>query len=115
MLIAQNTEGETVTIAPESISDGSAVFTVAEVNCFAVAERATVLIGDVNRDGKITIDDATLIQKYAIELPVDVFDVNAADVNRDGRISILDTTCVQKYLAEHTEGIGDAGKYRVLA
>ena len=74
-----------------------------------------MLIGDVNRDGKITIDDATLIQKYAIELPVDVFDVNAADVNRDGRISILDTTCVQKYLAEHTEGIGDAGKYRVLA
>ncbi|MBQ1474067.1 MAG: hypothetical protein IIZ32_02065, partial [Ruminococcus sp.] len=106
VLIAQNTEGETVTIAPESIKDGSAVFTVAEVNCFAVAERATALIGDVNRDGKITIDDATLIQKYAIELPVDVFDVNAADVNRDGRISILDTTCVQKYLAEHTEGIG---------
>ena len=115
VLLAQNTEGETVTIAPESISGGKAVFTVAEVNSFAVAERRTVLVGDVDRDGKITIEDATLIQKYAIELPVSNFDVNAADVNADGRISILDTTCVQKYVAEYTEGIGDAGKTRVLA
>ena len=74
-----------------------------------------MLIGDVNSDGKVDIDDATLIQKYSIDLPVDGFDVNAADVNGDGRISVLDTTCVQKYAADYTEGIGSAGKILILA
>ena len=114
VLLAQNTEGETVTVAPDSVKDGNAVFTVAEVNSIAVAERPTVLIGDVNSDGKVNIDDATLIQKYSIDLPVDGFDVNAADVNGDGRISVLDTTCVQKYAADYTEGIGSAGKILIL-
>ena len=114
-LIVENTEGETVTVAPDSVKDGNAVFTVAEVNSIAVAERPTVLIGDVNSDGKVNIDDATLIQKYSIDLPVDGFDVNAADVNGDGRISVLDTTCVQKYAADYTEGIGSAGKILILA
>ena len=70
----------------------------------------TYIVGDVNSDGKVDTVDATLIQKYAIEIPVEYFDATVADVNGDGRISILDTTCVQKYAADYTEGIGNAGK-----
>ena len=69
------------------------------------------MIGDVNGDGEITIDDATLIQRRAVELEVfsDVQE-QLADVNGDGRISILDVTCVQKYLAEFADGKGNTGK-----
>ena len=70
----------------------------------------TYIIGDVNSDGKVDTVDATLIQKYSIEIEVENFDINVADVNGDGRISILDTTCVQKYVADYTDGIGNAGK-----
>ncbi len=69
------------------------------------------MIGDVNGDGNITIEDATLIQRRGVELEAfDDAQEKLADVNGDGRVSILDVTCIQKYLAEKTEGIGDTGK-----
>lgn len=69
------------------------------------------IFGDVDGDGDVTIDDATLIQKAAIEL-VSFTDLQKqlADVNGDGRVSILDVTCVQKYLAEYTTGCGITGE-----
>lgn len=68
------------------------------------------IIGDVNGDGNITIEDATLIQRRGVELETFTELQEAlADVNNDGRISILDVTCLQKYLAERTDGTGDAG------
>ena len=69
-----------------------------------------VLWGDVNGDGKITTDDATAVQKYSIDMPVDeIFNKDVADVNADGRVSILDVTCIQKYVAEFKEGTGNTG------
>ncbi len=69
-----------------------------------------LLWGDVDGDGVITVDDATAIQKYAIDLPVESFIAKAADVNGDHRISVLDATCVQKYIAEYTAGTGKTGQ-----
>lgn len=55
------------------------------------------LIGDVNLDGVLTIDDATLIQKYLAEF-VDFSDeqIELADVNGDGFINIIDVTRLQQ-------------------
>ena len=64
----------------------------------------------MNGDGKVDTVDATAIQQYSIDLPVDGFNAELADVNGDGRISILDATCVQKYAADYKEGIGNAGQ-----
>lgn len=73
-------------------------------------EDAIGIIGDVNGDGQVTIDDATLIQRRGVELVTfDETQEALADVNGDGRISILDVTCIQKYLAERPDGTGDAG------
>ena len=68
--------------------------------------------GDVDGDGSITIDDATAVQKYAIELPTDTprFIADVADVNGDGSVSVLDVTCIQKYIAEYTTGTGRTGQ-----
>lgn len=69
------------------------------------------IIGDVNGDGAVTIEDATLIQRRGVELTeFDALQEKLADTNGDGRISILDVTAIQKYLAEKTDGIGNTGK-----
>ena len=59
----------------------------------------------------MTIDDATLIQKAAIDLiGFTNLQKQLADVNGDGRVSVLDTTCIQKYVAEYTTGCGKTGE-----
>lgn len=56
--------------------------------------------GDVDGDGKISIDDVTDIQKY-IANTVNFTDEQEAlaDVDKDGKVSIDDVTLVQKHLA----------------
>ena len=72
--------------------------------------KGSYLYGDVNYNGEIDIDDASLIQRAGIDLAKLTDTQKAlADVNGDGRVSILDVTCVQKYLAEYTSGTGKTG------
>lgn len=56
---------------------------------------------DVNFDGKVTIDDATLIQKYMAELEeFDSKQINIADCDKDSKITIDDVTLIQKFIAD---------------
>lgn len=59
------------------------------------------LLGDVNKDGKISVVDATKIQKYLIG---DVYLVpslvGVCDVNGDGTININDATYIQKMIVK---------------
>lgn len=58
------------------------------------------LSGDVNGDGKISIDDVTDIQKYIANM-IDFTEeqVTLADVDKNGKVSIDDATLIQKHLA----------------
>ena len=58
-----------------------------------------VLLGDADDDGKVTILDATAIQRVLVALPVGSFAEPAADADRDTKITILDATAIQRYLA----------------
>lgn len=60
----------------------------------------TVLIGDVNGDGSVTVQDATVLQKYLAGL-VTLSDeqLAVADTNGDGSVTVADATVIQKYLA----------------
>lgn len=62
--------------------------------------KETYLNGDADKSGKISIFDATYIQRYLALLSNDTFDELAADVDKDGRIAILDATYIQRYLAQ---------------
>lgn len=54
----------------------------------------SVLIGDVNRDGEVTIGDVTVLADYMLgENAVDI-DLAAADVNSDNDITIGDVTAL---------------------
>ena len=62
------------------------------------------VIGDVNNDGALTINDATALQKYLAEFIVlDLTDEKTllqADFDSDGTVTIKDVTAVQRQLAE---------------
>ena len=65
---------------------------------FAVEAVAPLpIIGDVNLDGEVTIQDATLLQKYLAGLAtLSEEQLALADVNGDEYISISDITAIQK-------------------
>ncbi len=66
-----------------------------------VATPDVLLYGDVNLSGKISISDATLIQKAVAELAtLDELQATLADVDADGKVSVKDATEIQKYLAD---------------
>ncbi|MCH5297412.1 MAG: hypothetical protein J1E85_07065 [Ruminococcus sp.] len=58
------------------------------------------MLGDVNLDGTITIDDVTLAQKYIANM-VDLSKQaqKNADVDKNSKIDINDVTTIQKYIA----------------
>jgi len=61
------------------------------------AQSTGTLMGDADRDGEVSILDATRIQRFLAKLTEDI-DGKAADITGDG-IDILDATAVQRYLA----------------
>ena len=55
--------------------------------------------GDVNGDGEVNIEDATLVQKYVVGIEdFDKLQLFNSDVNDDGEISVVDATLIQKYI-----------------
>lgn len=62
---------------------------------------AETLKGDVNRDGIVTVVDATLVQKYIVKLEdFDAETMKIADVNGNGKIDITDATLIQKIITK---------------
>lgn len=57
--------------------------------------------GDVDKNGSIDVNDATVIQKYIVEtIMLDSQAKLLADVNLDGYVNIFDATTIQKVLAD---------------
>ena len=69
-----------------------------------------MIYGDVNNDGLITIVDATIVQKYIVNVAqLDNVNQKLADVDVDGVITVKDATAVQKYIV-NVDGYGKTGK-----
>ena len=65
------------------------------------------VLGDVDGDGTVNINDATMIQKCVAELITLTPDrLKAADTNGDGVVNINDATQIQKYIAELIDHLG---------
>lgn len=64
------------------------------------------IYGDADKNGTITIDDATLVQKYLANLEImSDGDITICDVSGDGKLGVDDATLIQKYVA----GMDDYG------
>lgn len=58
------------------------------------------LLGDADKDGKVTIIDATYIQKWLAQMITeDEIDLSVCDTDRDNSVTIVDATKIQKFLA----------------
>lgn len=56
-------------------------------------------MGDVDLDGEVTVVDATMLQRYLVDLvDLDHIQQYLADTDGDGEVGILDATCIQRWL-----------------
>ena len=60
----------------------------------------SVILGDVDENGEININDATLIQKYLIRINETAVNEKVADINSDQTVSVSDATYIQLVAAE---------------
>lgn len=87
---APNPENSTVTTKDEAKPD------IPDTG--STGDEVQVVFGDVNGDQKVTVADATALQKYLAGIAVTV-DLENADINNDGKITIADATYIQKLIA----------------
>ena len=61
----------------------------------------TYLLGDADQDGKITVKDATVVQKHVAKiLKLEGKAEKAADADEDTKVSVKDATRIQKHVAK---------------
>ena len=103
---AAPTTAAPTTAAPTTVAPTTAApTTVAPTTAAPTTE--PIMYGDVNQDGKITVDDVTTLQKYLAEMiTLNDAQKRAADTDGDGQIKIVDATEIQKYLAEIIHHLG---------
>ena len=71
-----------------------------DVNLYARFEDApTVLLGDLDGNGKVNNKDLALLQQYLSDWDVTV-DTTVADVNDDGKVNNKDLALLQQYLSD---------------
>ncbi|MEE1219285.1 MAG: dockerin type I repeat-containing protein [Ruminococcus sp.] len=80
---------------------GSAAEAYANANGFEFVDvNSNESVGDVNLDGDLTIQDATLLQRYQAEIVAfDDTQLALADFDGDGSITVNDVTAIQRKLA----------------
>ena len=59
----------------------------------------SVILGDTDLNGKVTIVDVTCIQRHLADLSTDSFGEMVADTDEDGKVTINDATAIQRHLA----------------
>lgn len=104
---AVNTESDNTT-TPDETETASTDINIA-TNPTEIIEEFIGIIGDANVDGKVSIKDATLIQKHIANIDTGMelnFDIT--DCTKDGKVNIKDATLIQKFLAKlDTENVGE--------
>ena len=61
---------------------------------FPICASETPMIGDVNGDGKIVINDVTALIDYLLTEDASLIVMENADVNLDGKVAITDLTAL---------------------
>ncbi len=91
---------EPVSSAETEASDSSANTTSAQLTTETTMPVIKYELGDVNRDSKLSIRDATFIQKYLAKMiEFDEEQIALADFSADGKVNIKDATLIQKRIA----------------
>jgi hypothetical protein len=57
-------------------------------------DKTAIILGDANGDGKVSVEDITVVAAYLMDNSANTIDLNAADANKDGIISVADITTI---------------------
>ena len=69
------------------------------------------LVGDVDGNGNVEIDDATFLQRHLVNIPLPFYiEAYADDADEDGSVTVLDVTYIQRWLIgmDHHLNIGES-------
>lgn len=87
--------------------NGSYVFTTDHLSVYALIKSNSEVYGDINGDNVVSIQDATVIQKYlSDQIELSDGQIRLADVNKDGAVTVTDATLIQKYIADLVDALG---------
>ncbi len=56
------------------------------------------ITGDINKDGNVNVSDLVLLQKYLVNISVDIADKSATDVDGNGKVNVFDAVSLRKIL-----------------
>lgn len=74
----------------------------------------TILLGDVNKDGKISIADVLYVQKAMIKtITLSNEQLLRADANKDGKLTVADVTLLLRYQVGYSNSYGIGTKITV--
>ena len=104
--VAYSVEGLKVTYDATNVyitnAEGSATIALAQVQNMYFSNEGgttpTVMIGDVNNSGDVTIADVTALIDYLLSGDATGLNLAAADCNDSGDVSIADVTALIDYL-----------------
>ena len=88
------------------ISIVTAVAILIVTSCVTSNAATKYKVGDVNKDGVISINDVTLIQLY-LSNDLRTMDLSLADFNGSGSVDIFDCTTMQLYFNQEIRLYGD--------
>ena len=72
-----------------------------EIKHIVIDKLPDYILGDVDGDGKVSIMDATEIQRHIAQLTTITDDrLSCADANKDGQVNVLDATHIQRFIAQ---------------
>lgn len=86
------------THATQEVIDKAEISLVKAIDGLVAVEKIH-LMGDVDGDNDVDVDDVTLIQKYLVHLTDDIL-LDYADLNNDEKINIYDATVAQLIVAK---------------
>ncbi len=73
-------------------------FTISSAHAWTIHETPEI-VGDVNNDGAVEVDDVTFLQRNLAEIPLPFeFDEKTADADEDAVVTIIDATWIQRWL-----------------
>ena len=106
--LTYSVEGLKVTYTTSNVNitnvEGTATIALSEVQnmYFSNEGGATVMIGDVNNSGDVTIADVTALIDYLLSGDASNINLAAADCNNSGDVTIADVTALIDYLLSGT-------------
>lgn len=68
-------------------------------NALVEPEKETVILGDADGDGEVTVFDATMIQRTIASIGDLEINEAAADADEDGEVTVLDASYIQRWLS----------------